>query len=889
MGRRLFRMLLCLLPRDFRERNGAEMEEVAEELSSRRAVVVGHLGWFRACGDVVLTAIRIRVAGVVAGSARRRRPRASGGLPQDLRHAARALGKRPGFALVTAVVLGLGIGATTTIFSVADGVLLRPLPYEASDRIGILWHHFGVDAQSLPALNPRDVWDYRAWSEEFEAFTYGSGGDRLVTVDGESRITLTAYVEAGFFEFFGYEPALGRSIRPEDDRPGAEAVLVLSHRMWVEVFGGDPDVLGETVSLGPDPYRIVGVLPADFHLLVPAEALFLKDAEVWVPTRLDPDYSGSRSFTRFTGFARIRPGTTFERAQVDLDRMAERLRTIASEHEIGQLRAEIVPLRADVVKHVRPVIRLLFGAVVLILLISCVNVANLLLARGHTRSWELSVRAALGASRRRLFLLVLAESVVLAAVGGALGVGFAAVGVEGVSVLARDNLPLMDEVALDGRVLLFAGVASLLSAVASGALPALGAARGRPAAVLSGARRSTTARAGLRFRDGLMVVEVALTFVLLVGAGLVLRSFTNLLAVDPGYAAEGRLTFRLAPPRASYPDAAARVTFYRDLEDRLRTLPGVRAVSAVNQLPLTGQGYAQGYAYDEDTVENWDRVSADGRWVTPGYFRTMGARLVAGREFTEADIDSGARVVIVDDRLARQAFPEGGAVGRSLQTTRSGGTREIVGVVEHLRLHDLSRPVLTQLYAPLRFGGEFSGRDHFSVVIHADGSLDELESMVRRIVHEIDPEVAVQDVRPLERLVARARGPARIALVLMAIFGATAVALASVGLYGVLSFFVGQRRKEIGIRMALGQRRRSIHGLVLGRGMRLVALSVAIGFVASLAAAPRLAPLLFQVSPLDPATHLAVAGLLGLCAALACWMPARKTMRIDPVEALRVE
>ncbi|MDX1646951.1 MAG: ABC transporter permease [Longimicrobiales bacterium] len=884
-GRRLFRVLLRILPRDFRERNGAEMEEIAEELGSDRSSVGRVLVWLRASGNIVMTGARMRLA----GAATQRRLRAVGGLPQDLGQATRVLRKRPVFTAVTAVVLGLGIGATTTIFSVLDGVLLRPLPYEASERIGILWHHFGVDAQSLPALNPRDVWDYRAWSEEFEAFTYGSGGDRLVTFQGESRITLTGSVEAGFFEFFGYEPELGRSIRPEDDLPEAERVAVLSHRTWVDIFGGDPDVLGESVSVGPDPYRIVGVLPPDFHLQLPAEALFLEDAEIWVPTRLDPEYSGTRSFTRFTGFGRIRPGSTFKRAQAELDRMAERLRTIAPEHETGQLRAEIVPLQVDVVKHVRPVIRLLFGAVALILLISCVNVANLLLARGHARGWELSVRAALGASRRRLFLLVFSESAFLSLAGGVLGVGLARVGVEGLNLLARDAVPRLDAVTLDGRVLLFAGAASILAAVLSGFLPALRAARGGSAAVLSGPRRSTPGRAGHRFRDGLVVVEVALTFVLLVGTGLVLRSFTNLLTVDPGYVAEGRLAFRLAPPRASYPDADARVMFYRELEERLRTLSGVREVSAVNQLPLTGQGYAQGYAYDEETLDAWDRVSADGRWVAPGYFRTLGAHLVAGREFTEADVDSGARVVIIDDRLARQAFPEGGAVGRSLVTNRRGGTHEIVGVVEHLRLHDLSRPVLTQLYAPLRFAGEFSGRDHFSVVIHADGALDELGSVIRRVVAEIDPEVAVQDVGPMERLVARARGPDRIALVLMAILGATAVALASVGLYGVLSFFVGQRRKEIGIRMALGQRRRSIHGLVVGRGMRLVALAVAIGFAASLAAAPRLAPLLFRVSPLDPATHLGVIGLLGLCAGLACWLPARRTMRIQPVEALRVE
>lgn len=887
-----YRLLLRLLPREFRNRHGREMEALFAEHLEGGSALDGAAAWARACWDVVKMAavLRIRGRGRRNGNRERRATAMTtmDGLVQDLRFATRSLRRRPGFAVVAVTVLAVGIGAVTTIFSVVNGVLLRPLPYEASERIGILWHDLGDGAQSLPALHPLDLYDYREWSTTFEAFTLASGRERILGGQDDAELVDVGYVEAGFFEFFGTRPLHGRSIAPEDDRPGADPVVVLSHRLWARRFGADPGVVGGTVELDGERHRVIGVLPAGFRLHLPGEAFLLTDAEAWAAVRVDPADLPPRNYTGYTAFGRVQPGVSFADAQEDLDRMEARLRERHPVHAASNLQVRVVPLHEDVVKAARPGLVFLFGAVGLVLLVASMNVANLLVARGRSREGELSIRAALGAGRLRVVRLVLLESLVLAGAGGALGVALAGAGLAAVRAMGRAHLPRLDAVALDGPVLLLTAAVSVLAAVVAGLVPALRAGEVGPARVLAAVGRGGTTRSRARFRDGLILLEVAVSLVLLVGAGLMIRSFGALQEVDPGFSTEGLLTFRLSLPDDAYPDDESQTAFYRDLEERLGALPGVMAVSAISQLPLTGSGPLQPYAYDEETAASWESVTADERWVAPGFFRAVRATMLAGREFTPRDMTSDLPLVVVDDRLAARAFPDGDAVGRRLQIRPNEAPEEeryaeIIGVVSHLRLHDLAIPHLTQIYQPMR------GEDRFTVVVRSSGSPETLGPPIRQTVREMGPGIPFEDLRTMEALVSAALAPSRISLVLMVLFGAMALVLASVGLYGVLAFDVRQRTREMGIRIALGQGPGEVRWLVIARGMRLVLVAAAVGLGASVVLGRFASSILYGVEPVDPTTYLVVTGVLAVSSLLACWIPARRATRVDPAEALKAE
>ena len=887
----VYRALLRLLPRGFRDAHGEEMEEVLTEHLADRAWLARVGIWLGAAWDVVCMAVRLRGAGPTPRGRRTGEGRMTTmleGLLRDLRITVRSLARRPGFSLVPVTVLALGIGATTTVVSVADTILLRPLPYEDSERIGIVWHDLGNGAQSLPALNPLDLYDYREWSEAFEAFTLAVGDEEILGGADDAELVDVGFVEAGFFEFFGTELVHGRTIVEEDDRPAAAPVAVLSHRLWTRRFGADPGVIGTDVLLDDESHRVVGVVPEDFRLHLPAEAFLLTDADLWTAVRIDPAELPPRNYTAFTAFARLRPGVSFIEAQEDLDRMESRLRELHPVHEASNLQARIVPLREDVVKDARPILLLLFGAVGLVFLVAAINVANLLVARGLSREGELSVRAALGAGRRRVVQTVLVEIFVLAAAAGVLGVLLAGAGVEAVRVLGGASLPRLDTVAVDASLLGVTACVSILAAMIAGIGPAIRVVGLRPTATLTETGRGGTAPSWIGFRDGLILVEVAASVVLLVGAGLMIRSFGALQRVDPGFAVEDRLTFRLSLPDEAYPEDEDQAAFYRTLEERLLGLPGVASLSAVSQLPLTGSGPLMPYAYDEETARNWESVTADRREVGPGFFRTMAATLLAGREFTAQDMTGEQSLLIVDDRLADRAFPDGDAVGRRLQIRRNDAPEperyaEIIGVVRHLRLHDLARPHLTQIYEPM--GAE----DRFTVVVEAAGSARALEPSVRALVQELDPAIPLDDLRTMDTLVGAALTPERVSLALVTAFGLCALLLAAVGLYGVLAFDVHRRSREIGIRIALGQAPEQVRGLVLARGLRLVLGGIVGGSLAAVGLGRLASSMLFGVEASDPLTHLTVTGTLAVTALLACWIPARHATRVDPTEALRGE
>lgn len=905
MGARggLYGLLLRLLPRAFRERHGREMEAVHRDHLAGRGAAGRAAVWLWACRDVVAAAVRLRIG---AGRPQARpgdwdatRNGEAGmttrleGLLQDARFAARSLRRRPGFTAVAVAVLAVGIGANSTLFSVVHGVLLRPLGYDDSDRIGILWHDLGDGAQSLPALNPLDLYDYREWSETFEAFTLATGREVILGGQDDAELVQVGMVEAGFFEFFGAGALHGRTLRPEDDHPGAGPVALLSHRLWTRNYGADAAVLDRTVDLAGVPHRVVGVLPDDFRLHLPAEAFRLTDAEIWTAARVDPAQLPPRNFTGFTAFGRIDEGASFDAAQRDLDRMEARLHELHPVHRASNLQARVVPLHDDVVKGARQGLLFLFGAVGLVLAVACMNVATLMAARGRSREAELSLRAALGSGRSRLVRLVLLEGALLGLAGGGLGGVLTLTALVAVRSWPAADIPRLDAIGLDGPVLAFVIGVSVLAALATALVPALRAGGRDPGLALGEAGRGASGGAGrprgrLGLGTGMVFGEVAVSLVLLVGAGLMVRGFADLVRVDPGYATDGLLTFRLSLPVGSYQDSESTSAYYRQLEERLAGLPGVTAVSAVSQLPLTGSGTLQPYAYDERTATRWESVTADHRRVAPGFFEAVGATLLAGREFTAADAVDGPRLIVIDDRLAARAFPGGEAVGRLLQIESNEAPEEeryaeVVGVVRHLRLHDLTAPHLTQIWEPIR------GDRRFTAVVRTDGDAAALAPPVRREVDALGSGVALQDVRTIESLVGRALAPARTSLLLMILFGVVALALAAVGLYGVLAFDVRHRTREIGIRVALGQDPGRVRRHVLGRGMRVVAAGAVAGGVASLLLGRLAAAALPGVRPVDPATLAAVTAVLVLASLLACWLPAARATRIDPSRALRAE
>jgi predicted permease len=759
-------------------------------------------------------------------------------------------------------------------------VLLRPFPYRDAERIAILWHEFGQGAQDLPAVHPLDVKDYRERSRLFEDMTLASGRQEILGGATDPETVDVGAVEAGFFPFLGVEPLLGRQIRPEEDVAGGPGVMLLSHRLWLRRFGGDAGIVGRKVELNGAPHEVIGVLPADFHLLLPAEAFQLRDAEVWRPVQIDYAHLPPRNYTGFTAFGRVRPGVTFAAAQEEMSAIAARIRAEQPVHAASNLRVKVVPLHDDVVKGARGPLLLLMGAVGLVLLIACANVALLLLTRGHARTRELLVRLSVGASRFGLARLVLAEGLVIAALGAALGIALARSGLLLVRALARASVPRLDSASIDGWALVFAALVSLLAAAVFAVAPALAASRTDVATGLRESAIGSLSARQRRLHDLLVSGQVALSLVLIVGAALLVRTFEAMATARPGFEPDGAVAMDVMLPRGLFKDAAGAQAFHAGMMSRLRALPAVSGVGSVSLLPFTGRGPLQPFAYDAETARQWESVSADQMNVSPGYFDAIGATLVAGRDFTPED--AGRRVVVIDDTLARRAF--GGAaaaVGRSLQLEPEAGKAEsfseVIGVVAHLKLHDLTRPLLPQIYFPQQW-------TRFGLVARGPASA---AGDVQRALHGIDRGIAVENVRPLRAVVEGATGPTRLAMSLMTAFGVIALLLAAVGIYGVVTFAVGQRTHEIAVRLALGAKRGSIRRLVLGGAFRVVAASLAVGALAAALLAWAGRAMLYAVDPLDPATYAAAAAFLALVALAACWVPAERASRVEPLTALR--
>jgi len=812
---------------------------------------------------------------------------------QDLRCATRALRRTPGFTLAAVLTLALGIGATTTIFTVVNGVLLRPLPYPGADRIANIWNDFGVGAQSLPAVSPLDFHDYQRLSRTFEMFAAGSDGNVVglrgnLSGDGEPERVNVASVTANFFPLFGVTPAYGRNFLAAEEVAGGPHVAMLSDRLWRRRYGADPTIVGRTVQMDGVAFQVVGILPGDFRLALPAEAFLITDAELWTPLQFDYGHAPPRNYTFFTVFGRIRPDVTFGQAQAEMNGIALQFRKEFPEHAGTQVRIRAVPLQQDVVKGARPALLVLLGAVGFVLLIACANVAHLLLVRATVREHEFALRTALGASRGAVVRQLLTESAVLAVLGGRLGLVVTTVALALLRALHPSNLPRLAEIDLDGRVLAFTALTCFVTTVVFGLAPALQAAGKDPQRSLQGSGRAGTGTGRHRIRALLILGEVALSVILLVGAGLLVRSFIALQDVRPGFDADDILTFQLALPVSRYPDAAARRTFVRELERRMGELPGVKRVGLISKLPLTGSGPLSPYAFDEATARNWESVTADGRQVSPAYFAAMNTRLLAGRTFNWDDAVDKPPVIIIDETLARQAWPGRSAVGRQLQlgpTGEANNMAEVVGVVEHERSHDLTRAVRPLIFYPM--GQQLP--PVVDVVVETGVAPQSLVGTATSLVHEVDKDLAVTRMTPMVTYLSEGMAQARFSLLLMATLGGIALLLAAVGIFGVIAYTVTQRTREFGIRLALGEDPRHTRRDVIARGMRLVVPSILVGLGASLLFTRFLGGLLYQVSPHDPLTLGGIAALLAAVALAACYLPARRATAVDPAIALRSE
>jgi putative ABC transport system permease protein len=813
-----------------------------------------------------------------------------GTFAQDLVYAWRTLCRTPGFAIVAILTLGLGIGASTTIFTIVNGVLLRPLPsYREPERIANLWVDFGVGAQSLPVMSPGDFRDYQQRSQSFEMLAAGSGGrvigalGALTGGHGEPERVDVSPVTANFFPLLGVNPLHGRQFTAEEEAIGGPQVVILSYGLWQRRYGSDPTLIGRRIQMDGVDHTVVGVMPADFHLWLPAEAFLITDSDVWKPLQYNYARQPPRNFTLFTVLGRLKPGVTFAQAQAEMSGIAKQLRAENPILEDGDMRVRVVPLQHDVVKHARKPIVLLFVAVGFVLLIACANVAHLLLARATAREREMAVRGALGASRRRLLRQLATESLLLAAGGFIIGLVVTRAGTQTLALLNPGNIPRLSSVVIDGVALLFAAGASLLTAVLFGAVPALRAAGINLNRTL---RATGSAYAGqVRLRRALMMGEMALALVLLIGAGLMIRSFGALQQVRPGFDPQMVHTFFAAMPAVKYPTPAAREAMLRRMEEALRAIPGVTDVGFTSQLPLTGSGSLLPYAYNEATARNWESETSDVRAVSPAYFRAMGTRLLAGRFFDAHDTPQQNRIII-DETLAARAWPGDRAVGKRLQVgpnNTPNNFAEVIGVVEHIRMHDLSRPVRPQLYRPFGAGGRPG------VVIRAAVAPAAISHEVEMVMKRLDPDMPLDQLQPMSVYVANALAQTRLGLVVMLFFGGAALLLSCIGIYGVFSYSVNQRTREIGIRMALGQSAASVRNQVLAEGLRLSAVSTVFGLAAALLVTRSVASLLYDVTPGDPVTFASMAGLLMAAALAGCYVPARRATRVNPIVALKTD
>ncbi len=803
-------------------------------------------------------------------------------LIHDLRYSIRTLCRTPGFTGVVIFLLALGIGANTAIFSFVSAVMLKPLPYKDADRLAVpatIFRQLDTDrgSSSMP-----DVLDWKAQRDLFDAVSAYQGDTFDLTGVGEPERVNGLSVDESYFRVMSAPPLAGRTFSAEENLPENNRVVVISEGLWLRRFGADPKAVGMTVDLSGVPHKIIGVMRKD--------SVWPGDADIWKPSGFarPPEWTMRRDNHMFETVAKLHPGVSIAQAQARLTVMGERIAREA-EHRAGtgwklhSLHDWIVP------PDVRRILAVLLATVGAVLLIACVNVANLLLARGTARAREIAIRAALGAGSRRLMRLFLSESALLAAAGAVAGLAFAAALMRVLLRLTPDGVPRIEGVALDWRVLGFTAAVSVLTALAFGLLPAAHAVRpARPERFREGAHGLGGVH-GRKLRSALVISEVALTTVLLIGAGLLVRTFVHMLRIDPGVATENLITMQVSLPHSRYKETAGIAGALDQITDSVRHVPGVLSASAVSALPVSGGGYYLGRVFlatgvpdppaGKDTFGAWNVAQ-------PGYFRTMGIQVLRGRDFDERDGEKSTPVIIISEGMAREMFPGQDPIGKRIRSWRDENVyREIVGIARDTRYYGLTDKPANTVYVPHR-------QDAWrTMVLTARTKTDPyaLLPSIRGAIRAHDPKLTIAEIRTMDQVLSTALSSVRFTTFLLAVFAGLALTLAAVGIYGVMSYVVARRAHEFGVRMALGAQARDVLRNVLGQGIAITLAGITLGILSAAALTRLLASLVFGVSPRDLATFLAIAGAVTVIALAACLIPARRATRVDPSIALRYE
>ena len=874
---RAYPALLRLLPASFRAEYGGEMSAI---FTQRRRDARGPLSilvlWSDAFVDVVSSALRVH-ADI---------------LRQDLRYVARTLGRSPGFAVTVVVVAALGVGATTAAFTITDHVLIRPLPFPESDRILQLWQNQVARGYRDMELSPANYRDWKRSSTSFEAMAaLHSLSVNMVGEGDPERLQGTAVTDE-ILTVLGTKPLLGRAFTPDDDHEGAPGTILLSHGLWQGRFGGDAAVLGRKVILEDAPYEVIGVMPAGFHFP-------RRESQFWTAKRLGkPDFERRDDFY-LEAVARLKKGVSVEQARAEMQLVAAQLEKQYPEvnERIG---ATVVRLRDQVSRQARLLLLALFGAALGVLLIACTNLASLFLARALQRRKEISVRAALGAGRERLVRQLLTESFLLATAGGTLGVVLAVSALPLAVRLVPTSLPIAETPPLDLRILAFAALMTLVTAIGFGLVPALRVFKDADAGGLREGSRAGIGRKE-RLRSILVVAEVTISVVLLVSSGLLIRALLRVQTVDPGFRSEGVLTLRTWLPMPKYEPTARRVQFYEGVLAEVRALPGVTAAAYISYLPMVMRGGIWGIEAEGQPVEPGAQSTASIRYVTPGFFGALGVPIRRGRDVNDGDTLAALSAAVVSESFAARYWPGENPLDRRFRFGLLGGTRlsvfgafqdrTVVGVVGDVRVRGLERTSEPQVYLPYRQApdgamGWYTPKD---LVVKSDVDPASLAPVLRKIIARADPTQPISDVRTLSVIVEAEMAPRTVQVRVLGAFAALALLLAGIGIHGLLAFTVSNRAQEIGVRMALGAQRADIFGLVLRHGLVLGALGVGLGLGLAFAAGQGLEALLAGVSPRDAATFLTAAGMAVSMALAGSLLPALRAVRVDPLTVMRAE
>ncbi len=801
----------------------------------------------------------------------------------DVRYAARLQRKNPGFTIVAVIALALGIGANTAIFSVVNTVLLRPLPYKDPERLVLVWED--ATKQGYPRDTPAaaNFVDWRDQNHVFEGMAAISDESFNLTGAGEPERLEGHTVSASLFPLLGVEPHIGRVFTAAEDQPGAQHVVLLSYALWQRRFGADPNIVGRALTLNGQSHIVVGVMPARFQF--PST-----DSQVWVPIAFTQEDAANRDRHYLQVVARLKPGVSLAQAQSEMNTIAARLQQQYPQSNTD-LGAAVQSLHEYLVGDIKPALLVLLGAVGLVLLIACANVANLLLARAAVRQKEIAVRVALGAKRSRLIRQFLTESVLLSMLGGLVGLAIAYGGLIVLKAFIPENISQAREISMDLKVLGFTFMVSVATGLIFGLAPAVQAARFNQIETLKeGGRDAATGGSGKRLRSVLVTAEVAISLVLLIGAGLLINSFLRLRNVDPGFRAENLLTMKIVLPDTKYERRAQRSAFYTDLIQRVQSLAGVKSAAVTTNLPLYRQGNSIGINIDgkPDPPPGQERIIVT-RIISPGYFDTMGIPLLRGRPLSEQDTETTQNVVVISDSMARRYWPGEEVVGKRIaigKIRKPEDWIQVIGVVKDVRQFELTADPKPQMYLTYRQFGFFDAQD---LVVKTDIDSASLAATVRKTVWEIDKDQPVSDIQTMQNIMADSIARQRFSMLLLAIFAGVALVLAGVGIYGVMSYSVAQRTHEIGIRMALGAQTGAVLKLAIGYGMKLVLVGLVIGLIAAFALTRVMSTLLFGVTATDPTTFTLISLLLIAVAVLASYVPARRATKVNPIIALRYE